>query len=371
MTTELREFVRDALAHGMPRGEIREKLLAAGWRPEEVETALGSFAEIESPVPVPRRRPYLSAREAFFYLVLFVTLYLTAINVGSVLFQLVNRAIPEVAGGASAWDRFSTEAARGAVAGILTAFPIFLFMSRLIGGAVARDPEKRASKIRKWLTYVTLFVSACVIIGDLTFLVTRVLSGELVLRVGLKVLVVFLIAGVIFTHYLSDLRREEERAQLGPPKPGWLARSAGAAVVASLVAGLFLVGSPRQERLRKIDAARVEDLIRISWAVGSYQREHRALPDSLGAVAGLPLGGVGSVADPVTGEPYGYRIVDSSRYELSATFDTVDSTLERTGVLTGESRFWRHGAGRWTYILASPPRAGEAPAEAAPRALRR
>jgi Domain of unknown function (DUF5671) len=371
MTSELREFVRDALAHGMPRGEIREKLLAAGWRAEEVQTALDSFAEIESPVPVPRRRPYLSARETFFYLVLFVTLFLTAINVGTVLFQLVNRAIPEVAGGASSWDRFSADATRGAVAAILIGFPIFLFMSRLIGEAIARDPEKRASKIRKWLTYITLFVSACVIIGDLTFLVTQVLSGELVLRIGLKVLTVFVIAGVIFVHYLSDLRREEDRAQLGPAKPSGLARVAGVAVLATLITGLFLAGSPRQERLRKIDAKRVDDLTRISWGVRGYYQEHRVLPGSLAIVAELPSSNVNRITDPVTGVPYGYRIVDSTRYELSARFDTVDSTLDRVGLAVGESRFWRHGAGPTTYTLTLPPKPLESPAARAPRRVGR
>ena len=68
MAGELREFVREALARGMSRELIREKLLAAGWRAEEVETALDAYADIDSPIPVPRRRPYLSARETFFYL---------------------------------------------------------------------------------------------------------------------------------------------------------------------------------------------------------------------------------------------------------------------------------------------------------------
>jgi uncharacterized protein DUF5671 len=353
--SELREFVREALGRGMARAEIREKLLAAGWRPEEVETALDAFAEIESPIPVPRRRPYLSARETFFYLVLFVTLYLTAINVGSVLFQGVNRAVPEVRGTTSSWERFSPEAARGAVAAILIAFPIFLFMSRLIGGTIARDPEKRASKIRKWLTYITLFISACVIIGDLTFLVTQVLSGELALRVGLKALAVFLISGVIFAHYLSDLRREEDRAPLRPAAPSWLARVAGAAILGTLIGGLALVGSPRQERMRKLDAERVGDLTRISWAIRGYYQEHRALPDSLGVITGLPSSEGIRAEDPVRGEPYGYRIVDSTTYELVADFETADSTAEPMGEPAPEPRFWRHGAGRRTYTLTIPP----------------
>jgi hypothetical protein len=367
MTSELREFVRDALGRGMPRASIREKLLEAGWRPEEVQTALDAFAEIESPVPVPRRRPYLSARETFFYLVLFVTLYLTAINVGSVLIQAVNRTVPGVAGTSSEMERFSAEAVRGAAAGIVIAFPIFLFMSRLIGRSNARDPEKRASKIRKWLTYITLFVSACVIIGDLTFLVTQVLSGELVLRVGLKILAIFLIAGVIFAHYLSDLRREEDRVPLGPVRPSRLARVAGVLTLGTLAAGLFLVGSPRQERLRKIDAKRVDDLVRISSAITNYYQERRTLPQSLEALAEVPSSDVDGTNDPITGDPYGYRTIDSTTYELSATFDTADSATERASDFMRHPLFWRHGLGQRAYTLTIPAQLPGKPAPPAER----
>ena len=363
MSVEIRQYVREALAHGVARDKIREHLLSAGWRPAEIENALGAFAEIESPVPVPRRRPYLSARETFFYLVLFVTLYATAVNVGVVLFQLINREFPDVRTAFGARSDFSAPAVRSAVAAIVIAFPVFLFMARVIGRAIARDPEKRASKIRKWLTYITLFVSACVLIGDLTFLVTQVLSGELVMRVGLKVLVVFLIAGTVFAHYLGDLRREEDRAQLGPAPTSWLARLAGAATVATLIAGLFLVGSPGHERSRRLDAQRSNDLRLLVSEVESYYTTHRKLPPTLAELRFQPSSRLGEGTDPATGQPYDYRIVDSTTYEVGARFEGVDSLGE--GIYDGERapRFWRHGAGPQTYRLTIPPRleTGEAP----------
>ena len=87
LSTELDQFIRDALARGLPRQEIRDVLVRAGWREEEIDGALGQWAEIAYPIPVPRRRPYLSAREAFLYLVLFATLYVVAFNVGSLLLR--------------------------------------------------------------------------------------------------------------------------------------------------------------------------------------------------------------------------------------------------------------------------------------------
>lgn len=104
---------------------------------------------------------------------------------------------------------YTRQAIRWSVASLIIAFPIFLYVSRLLSRAVRRDPSKRASKVRKWLTYMTLFIAAGVIIGDLIALVYNFLAGELTLRFLLKVLTVGTIAGTIFGYYLWDLRQEE------------------------------------------------------------------------------------------------------------------------------------------------------------------
>ena len=359
MQTELREFVREALARGMTRAAIREKLESAGWRREEIDGALGAFAEVESPVPVPRRKPYLSAREAFFYLVLFVTLYITAINVGTVLFQFLNKLLPDVSQGAGMWDTFSFDALRGAISGLVIAFPVYLLMSRIIGRAIRQDPEKAASKVRKWLTYLTLFVSACVIIGDLTYLVSQYLSGELVLRAFLKVVVILLIAGFVFVRYLSELKREEDRAELVAAGPNWLARSAGIGTVAILGGGLLLLGSPGVERNRRLDDVRVSHLQDIVTAVEHHYRDHGALPGSLAALEDQPSGPTVHLRDPVTDALYGYRIVDSTTYELRAIFATVNAG-ERVGTrYSPNPEFWKHGEGVEIFTIRIPAGVGQ------------
>ncbi len=205
---DLVAFVRDALLAGRSRPDIAETLQRAGWTREQTDAALGAFAEIAYPVPVPRPKPYLSPKEAFWYLVLFTALYLSAFNLGVLLFQLVNLAVPDPADAA-----YATEAAassiRWAVAVLVVAFPLFLFMGRLVGQAVRRDPAARASPVRRWLTYLTLFVAVCVLVGDAVSLLYGLLSGDLTARFLLKALVVAGIAGGVLGYYLGDLRRDE------------------------------------------------------------------------------------------------------------------------------------------------------------------
>ncbi len=73
----------------------------------------------------------------------------------------------------------------------------------------SRDPERRGSKVRKWLTYLTLFVAATILTGDLITLLYNLLGGELTSRFLLKAATVAAIAGGVFGYYLWDLRGEE------------------------------------------------------------------------------------------------------------------------------------------------------------------
>ncbi len=94
---DLSDFVRSALGKGVPRADIDTVLRHAGWTTDQIRSALAGFADADFPIPVPRPRPYLDAREAFIYLVLFSTLYVSAYHLGSLLFDIINAALPDPA----------------------------------------------------------------------------------------------------------------------------------------------------------------------------------------------------------------------------------------------------------------------------------
>ena len=92
------------------------------------------------------------------------------------------------------------------------------------------------------------------------------------------------------------------------------------AVVAAVAFGLVLLGSPAQERERRIDARRVADLHGIAAASNLYWSRHSRLPaslDDLTAAPGLRI----NTRDPVSSETYEYEALDSLRYQVCATFD--------------------------------------------------
>ncbi len=339
MNADLQQFVRDALARGQSRERIRETLLAARWRTEEIDAALAMWADGEPGLPVPRRRLSLSAREAFLHLVLFATLYIFAFDVGALLFVLIELrfrdAALEFGGGPLEVLRWSTS-------GAITALPIFLWMTHVVNRSLDRDPEKRASGVRRWLTYLTLFVAALVLIGDFATLVSHVLSGELGTRFVLKTLVVFAIAGTVFGHYLGGLRSDESEAGPARRRASWLGRAGVVAGVIAIVAGLVSAGAPQRARTRQFDARRIEDLQMLQAAIESHVLDRSALPPLLDSLAVRGYS-VSALRDPRTGVPYGYEPLDSLAYRLAATFETAD-TLRPDG--SPIPRAWRHGAGR-------------------------
>jgi len=204
----LTAFIEAALKAGSSRNDVEQALADAGWSRAQIRDGLSRFANVDFVVPVPQPRPELSARDAFMYLLMFAALYLSAYQLGNLCFQVVNLAFPDPL------SPYETAAAgrriRWATSALIVAFPVFLFVASRISRDIAEEPARRNSAVRRWLTYLTLFVAAAVVIGDAIALIYNLLSGELTVRFVLKALVVAAIAGAAFGYYLWSVRADDE-----------------------------------------------------------------------------------------------------------------------------------------------------------------
>ena len=208
---QLDAFVKRGLEQGLERARMQQALLEAGWPPDQVRKALAAYVDVDFPIPVPRPLPSATTRDAFMYIVVLGTMVLCAYQFGALLFAIIDRLVPDPMD-----QRVYTywqNTMRWSISTLIVAFPVFVATSRLVERTVKLDPTKRASRIRRRLTYIVLFVASCVLIGDLTTLVYYFLGGEVTLRFFLKVLTVASIAVVVFLHYLWDLRAAEEEPE--------------------------------------------------------------------------------------------------------------------------------------------------------------
>ena len=208
ISTELVEFVKAGLDRGIPKQELNVVLRNAGWDREQVTGAIARFADVDFSIPVPRPIPYVSTREAFMYILMFSTLYLSAYHLGSLTFELINYAIPDRADHVNQAQHLIMSI-RWSLASIMVAFPVFLYMASLIGREISADLTKRASSVRRQFTYLTLFIACAVLMGDLTTMIYNFLGGELTARFLLKCATVAIIAGAGFGYFVRELRRDE------------------------------------------------------------------------------------------------------------------------------------------------------------------
>ena len=278
LSPDLVGFVREGLQRGLPRGQIEDILVRAGWPADQVRRALAGFADVESPIPVPRPAISTLPREAFLHVVMFLALFVSAFNLGAVLFGLIDLALPDPAGVPPEVVR---ELLRFSVSALVVASPVFAYVTRVVGRAVEAQPSARASRIRLQLTYLTLFVASCVLVGAVTALVYSFLGGELTARFVLKALTVTAIAGSAFGYYFRDLREAERdpRSPRAPRRREPLPALGAVAVAVAVGAGLLALGSPAGQRRERLDARRAQDLRVISAG-------HRPLRGDARATAG-------------------------------------------------------------------------------------
>lgn len=253
-------------------------------------------------------------RDVFLHLLAMVTLYWSAISFITLCHQALNYLLPDVLD----YGYLGVPGAmRFAVSSLIIVFPIFMLVSWFLNKVYAKESQVRESKVRKWLIYLTLFVAALVIIGDLVYAINTFLNGEITIRFMLKALSIIVVAGVIFGYYLDDVRRA------APSIHGkYFAWVSCVAVLVAVIGSFFIIGSPMSAGAAKVDQQRVSDLQSIQWQVVNYWQQKGQLPPTLGDLYDSIRGYV-APTDPETKQPYEYNIKDAAnlQFELCANFN--------------------------------------------------
>lgn len=115
---------------------------------------------------------------------------------------------------------------------------------------------------------------------------------------------------------------------------------AGVIVLTMVVIGLFLVGSPAQERTRRRDQERVSELSMLQNHISTYWQVKRTLPATLAEVNDETRG-IRVPTDPDPTKMYTYEKVGELSFRLCADFELASMDDE---VYFEES--WKHTAGR-------------------------
>lgn len=293
-------------------------------------------------------------KDVFLHLFNIITFYLSVIGFIIMYVQYINATFPD------ALNYYFTGIAnlvRTSTSMLFISVPAYIFTSWLLAKDLNTAPEKRELKLRKWLVYFTLFISAITIIVDLMIFVYNFLDGELDTRFFLKVLVVLLVAGAVFGYYMWDIKRIEIKSKV----PKILAIILGVVVLGSIILGFFVVGTPKDQRNRRFDESRTQDLQSLQEQVIYYWQRKKTLPPTLDNLSDDIIGYV-VPTDPDSKQSYEYTIVDPLKFELCAVFSIKsddygisDKDMMYTSPYDATQQNWKHEAGRECFTRTIDP----------------
>jgi hypothetical protein len=208
MPENLSRFIDHARQKGMDLATISLLLRSSGWKDREIAEA---FAARELAMPLPERAGVGSARDAFLHLLAFTALYAWAISLICLCFTYIDLKLPDPA---TRQPAYAVDAALAAIrvflSTIIVSFPVFLFVWWRLLSEVRRNPELAKSGVRRWLSFLSLFVGAVTIMGDVITVVYYFVEGDLTVRFLLKVAALFVVTGGIFIYLALTLRAEGE-----------------------------------------------------------------------------------------------------------------------------------------------------------------
>ena len=122
-------------------------------------------------------------------------------------------------------------------------------------------------------------------------------------------------------------------------------------VALSVVAGFFIVGSPKEERARKQDDQRVQHLQFIQSEIINYWVNKEKLPETLSLIEDS-IRGILVPKDPESGADYEYKIIDAKelKFALCADFNLLSLELQSSRAPKAVEPYfteqnWTHTAG--------------------------
>jgi len=250
-------------------------------------------------------------KDFFFHLTATVALYAVVGSLINLAFSVINYFNPDTLAG-----YFYSGSVAWPISMLIVLVPVLYLIEWMIIRDIAIVPEKKEMWIRRWRTYLTIFLATILMIGNLITLINVYLSGEISSRFVYKVIVIIFVAGAIGIYYFFDLYDKYHYATVAKRFNAWLGIIL---VLTAIVAGFLAVGSPAKQRDLRFDQQRISDLTNIQWQIINHWQTKGIIPTVLTNLND-PISGFSVPVDPETKDAYGYTQSASTTFSLCATF---------------------------------------------------
>ena len=155
-------------------------------------------------------------KDFFLHLAATVALYAAVGSLINLAFSVINYFNPDTLAG-----YFYAGSVAWPISMLIVLVPILYVLEWMIARDIAKTPKKKEMWIRRWRTYLTIFLAGLLMAGDLITLINVYLSGEISSRFVYKVIVIILVAGAIGKYYFFDLYDTYRYATLAKRFNAW------------------------------------------------------------------------------------------------------------------------------------------------------
>ena len=265
-------------------------------------------------------------RDFFLYFGALITLSWSAGSFIALLFRIVDTVFKDQL--EYYVDPYSS-GIRFAIASLIVVLPVCLLLFRTIKRDAMSEPAKLSLWLRRWFFALAIFITSLAMIGDVIALLNSFLGGELTIRFFLKIVSVLLVAGLVFWYSLLELRIRDGAAATVRKE---FLYGTPILVLAAIIYGFFVMGSPATQRSLRFDERRISDLSTVqNEIVYRFWQSKGRLPATLDELVD-PISFPSLPVDPESRQPYTYSSDGKETFALCAEFDRgSDEKLQASG----------------------------------------
>lgn len=283
-----------------------------------------------------------SAKDLFINLGAIIALGIIVGHLIDLLFTIINKAYPITTG----YGYYGSYSISWSVAALIVSLPIYILLMWLLEREYIKEPEKRNVGIRKWLTYITLFLAGFATAGDLITVLYYFIDGqEMTTGFIMKALTILVIALAVFFYYISDVMGKLNSIS----RRIWMVVSL-VIILVSIILGFSILGFPHTQKLIRYDEQKINDLQNINSQIQSYFSNKKVLPKNISEITNSNYGYSSVVLDKQTNKSYEYIKTNDVEYQLCAEFNKAsdDKNVEYS-YLPNYGSISSHSAGRYCF----------------------
>ncbi len=274
-------------------------------------------------------KAHLKAIDFFLLLGILISLISTFVSCISLLFKGFDRIMPDTINGYLSINN----SVQNSLAFFIVSVIVLYILEFINKKRINKNKEYLLIPLRKWMLLSVLFILGLVILGDLVTLLKYFLSGEITTRFISKVLALFGFSAMVFIYYFHVLTWDNIWSYHSRRAFSYLGILVAILVV---IFGFYLIGSPKTQRLIRIDQQRETTIQTINYNVINYWQTTGEMPKTMADLDKFPGNDSYSFSDQDL-SLYTYKLTDLKKrnYELCTTFnlstDVIKSYMDQSG----------------------------------------